>query len=66
MLGVPVTLLSLADASDLLGSSVLEGFSIVPPSPELLLPNSSIVIANVSPSEYVLVIAAALFHPPVR
>lgn len=66
MLGVPATLLNPADASDLLGASVLEGFSVVPPSPELLLPESSIAISNVSPSEHVLVIAAALFHPPVR
>ncbi|MDO9116547.1 MAG: hypothetical protein Q7U39_01200 [Nitrospira sp.] len=66
MLGAPVTLLSPADASDLLGSSVLEGFSVVPPSPELILPKISIGILDFSPSVSVLVIAATLFRPPVR
>lgn len=66
MLGVPATLLSPADSSDLPGSSVLEGFSVIPPSPELTLPATSIAMVNFSPPEPVLVIAATLFHPPAR
>ncbi|TKB82017.1 MAG: hypothetical protein E8D44_13020 [Nitrospira sp.] len=66
MLGVPATLLSPADSSDLLGSSVLEGFSVISPSPELVLPAISIALSNVSPLALAFVIAATLFHPPVR
>lgn len=66
MLGVPPTLLSPADSSDLFGSSLLEGFSVIPQSPELILPTTSIAILNFSPPVHVLVIAATLFHPPVR
>ena len=66
MLGVPPTLLSPADPSDLFGSSLMEGFSVVPQSPELTLPAISIVISNVSPPVLAFVIAATLFHPPVR
>jgi len=66
MLGVPATLLSPADSSDLLGSSVLEGFSVISPSPELSLPTKSFILSSVSPPVLAFVIAATLFHPPVR
>ena len=66
MLGVPATLLSPADSSDLLGSSVLEGFSLIPPSPELFLPTIFGAMSNISPPVHAFVITDTLFHPPVR
>lgn len=66
MLGVPATLLNPADFSDLLGSTVLEGFSVIPPTPELFLPTISVVISGFLPPVLAFVIAATLFHPPVR
>jgi hypothetical protein len=66
MLGVPPTLLSPADSSDLFGSSLMEGFSVVPQSPEPILSAISIALSNVSPLALAFVIAATLFHPPVR
>lgn len=66
MLGVPATLLSPADFSDVLSSSVLEGFSLIPPSPELFLPTISVAISGFLPPVFAFVIAATLFHPPVR
>ncbi len=65
MLGVPATLLNPADSSDLLGSTVLEGFSVIPPTPELFLPTISVAISGFLPPVLAFVIAATLFHPPV-
>jgi hypothetical protein len=66
MLGVPAMLLSPADSSDLLGSSVSEGFSIIPPSPDISLPATSVAAPHFSSSAHVPVMASAVFHPPVR
>lgn len=66
MLGVPTTLLNPADSSDLLGSTVLEGFSVIPPTPELFLPTISVAISGFLPPVLAFVIAATLFHPPVH
>src|SRR3990167_5686336 len=64
MLGVPATLLSPADSSDPLGSSVLEGFSVIPQVPELLHPVTSTAVLDFLFAVHVPVIAATLFHPP--
>lgn len=66
MLGVPATLLNPADSSDLLGSSVLEGFSVIPPSPDIALSAISVAAPNFSSFSHVPVMASAVFHPPVR
>ena len=66
MLGVPATLLSPADSPDLLGSSVLEGFSILPPPPDMSLPATSVAASSFSSLSHVPVLASVLFHPPVR
>lgn len=66
MLGVPVTLMNPGEFSDLLGSSVLEGFSVLPQVPKLLLSFTLSVLVDVSSPAHVPVIASALFHPPVR
>ncbi|MCS6284115.1 MAG: hypothetical protein H8K08_01700 [Nitrospira sp.] len=66
MLGVPATLLSPADSPDLLGSSVLEGFSILPPSPDMSLPATSAAAPDFSSLSHVPVMVSAVFHPPVR
>lgn len=66
MLGVPVTLLSPADSPDQVGSSVLEGFSVPPPTVEFLLAGTSVKVSDRSSVMHVPVIASALFHPPVR
>lgn len=41
MLGVPVTLLHAADASDTIAASVLEGFSVPPTLPQLVMSSES-------------------------
>lgn len=66
MLGVPATLLNPASSADLLGSSVLEGFSVLPLIPELLVAATSVVVWRFVFSMHVPVMAATLFHPPVR
>lgn len=67
MLGVPATLLSPADSpDDLLGSSVSEGFSVIPPFPDIYVPADSVAAPAFSFFSHVPVIASALFHPPLR
>lgn len=67
MLGVPATLLSPADSlDDLLGSSVSEGFSVLPPSPDMYVPAKSVAAPAFSFLSHVPVIASTVFHPPIR
>ncbi len=66
MLGVPTTLLSPAGSADLLGSSVLEGFSMLPQVPEALVAATFVAVWSFLSAMHVPVIAAAVFHPPVR
>lgn len=65
MLGVPVTLLSPSVTSDILGASVLEGFSLPPTLPELALLADSVLVREVHPIVHVPLLASALFHPPL-
>lgn len=65
MLGVPVTLLNPSLSSDILGTSVLEGFS-VPPAPPHLNPFSAFVLVTQGhASVHMPLLASDLFHPPV-
>lgn len=66
MLGVPTTLLNPAGSADLLGSSVLEGFSVLPQVLEVLLAATFVAVCSFLSAMHVPVIAAAVFHPPVR
>lgn len=66
MLGVPATLLSPADFVDLLGSSVLEGFSVLPQVPQVFRSVTSAMALDLTPAAPVPVLASALFHPPVQ
>ena len=66
MLGVPVTLLNPSDSSDALGGSVLEGFSVMPALPEMILFSRQGSFPNVCASAHVPILASALFHPPVE
>lgn len=65
MLGAPVTLLSPSLASDTLGASVLEGFSVPPTVPQLTLSSETVSVTDAQPSIHVPILASALFHPPV-
>lgn len=65
MLGLPVTLLSLFTASDMLTESVFEDPSVLPPVPELL-PSSVLRLSVVWYSMPALpVLAISVFHPPL-
>lgn len=66
MLGVPSTLLSPSDSSDLLGSSVLEGLSVPPHVPEVFRLVTSAMAVVLTPAVPISVVASVLFHPPVR
>jgi len=66
MLGVPTTLLSPAGSADLLGSSVLEGFSVLPQVPEALVAVTFVAVWSFLSAMHVPVMASAVFHPPVR
>jgi hypothetical protein len=65
MLGVPVTLLSPALSPDTLEGSVLEGFSVLPTVPQLTLSSETAPVTDAQPSVHILVLASALFRPPV-
>ena len=65
MLGVPVTLLNPMDVADTLADSVSEGFSVPSSRPQLTLSFKTISATDDQPSMHVLVLAAAMFHPPV-
>jgi len=65
MLGVPPTLLSPALSLDTMGESVLEGFSIPPTVPQLMLSSATVPVTDAQPSAHVPILASALFHPPV-
>ncbi|MBA5868244.1 MAG: hypothetical protein GDA67_16235 [Nitrospira sp. CR1.3] len=65
MLGTPGTLLSPTLASDIWGTSVLEGFSI-PPNPAQPTPSASAISATeMQTFLHVPVLASAPFHPPL-
>jgi hypothetical protein len=66
MLGVPVTLLHAADVSDTIAASVLEGFSVPPMLPQLVMSSETNPIAEIDLLEYVTAFASMPFHPPVR
>jgi len=66
MLGVPVTLLHAADVSDTIAASVLEGFSVPPTLPQLVLSSESNPLTESDSLEYVMAFASMLFRPPVR
>lgn len=65
MLGVPPTLLSPALSLDTLGASVLEGFSIPPTVPQLMLSSATVPVTDAQPSVHVPILSSTLFHPPV-
>ena len=65
MLGVPTTLLSPTLSLDTLGASVLEGFSIPPTAPQLMLSSETVPVTDAQPSVHVPILASVLFHPPV-
>ena len=65
MLGVPATLLSPADAADTLGASVLEGFTLLPPLPQLEFQAYTCPFVDAHPLVHLPVLASAPFHPPV-
>jgi hypothetical protein len=65
MLGVPVTLLHPAANSDALEASVLEGFSVPPSLPHLMLSSESVPLIESHPSGQAPVLASVPFHPPV-
>ena len=65
MLGVPVTLLDAAGTSDHLAGSVLEGFSILPAIPQLLVSTVFIFLINARVFVHAPAFATAVFHPPV-
>lgn len=65
MLGVPVTLLGPSVSSDTLGASVLEGFSLPPSLPQLILLPESVIVREVPPMVHVPILTSAVFHPPV-
>jgi hypothetical protein len=65
MLGAPATLLSPAESADLLESSLLEGLSVLPPAPELLLPCTSTAAPDWLFSVHASAILSTVFHPPL-
>jgi len=65
MLGVPVTLLNPAVAADTLAVSVSEGFSVPSSLPQLTPSGEMVPVTDAQPFVHVLVLASALFHPPV-
>lgn len=65
MLGVPPTLWNPGDSPDLMGSSVLEGFTLMTEVPHLLWTVTFGSVSDGSPGVHVPVLASALFHPPV-
>jgi hypothetical protein len=65
MLGVPVTLLNPAVAADTLAVSVSEGFSVPSSLPQLTPSVEMVPVTDAQPFVHVLVLASALFHPPV-
>ena len=66
MLGAPVTLLHAAEVSDAIAASVLEGFSVPPTLPQLVLSSESNPLTESDSLEYVMAFASMLFRPPVR
>ena len=65
MLGAPVTLLNPSASSDTLGTSVLEGFSVLPTLPDFVHSSQYISLPNVYPSVHAPLLSSMLFHPPV-
>lgn len=65
MLGVPMTLLNLAEAADTSAASVLEGFSVLPAVPQLAPSENAISMIDAQSSVQLPVFISAPFHPPV-
>jgi hypothetical protein len=65
MLGVPVTLLDAASTPDHLAGSVLEGFSILPMIPHLLLSTVFILLIDARVFAHAPAFPTGVFHPPV-
>lgn len=65
MLGVPVTLLNPSASSDTLGTSVLEGFSVLPTLHDFVRSSQYLSLSNVYPSLHAPLLSSMLFHPPV-
>lgn len=66
MLGSPVTLLSPGLSFDILGESVLEGFSVPSTAPQLTPSSETVLVTDDSPSVHVPILASVMFHPPVH
>ena len=64
MLGVPMTLLNLAEAADTSAASVLEGLSVLPAVPELTPSENTISVSDAQSSLPLPVFVSAPFHPP--
>lgn len=64
MLGVPTTLLNPAADSDILGASVLEGFSVPPCFTHLDLMTKVATNFHLPPTGNGPILVASLFHPP--
>ncbi|MFO0706331.1 MAG: hypothetical protein U0412_05720 [Nitrospira sp.] len=65
MLGAPSTVWNPADSPDLLGSSVLEGFTLVTEVPHVQWAVTRRIVSDGAPGVHVPVLASSLFHPPV-
>jgi hypothetical protein len=66
MLGAPITLLNPSLASDTLGASVLEGFSVPSTFPQLAFSPESVLVSEFRPSVSAPVQTSSLFHRPIR
>ncbi len=65
MLGVPITLLNPAEASDTVSGSVLEGFSVPPAFDDLMLTTQTAAVVQADRCGHCPVLTVVLFHPPV-
>jgi hypothetical protein len=65
MLGVPGTLLNPALSSDILGSSVLEGFSVPSTLLQLTPLKETFAVTEKPLSLHLPILASVLFHPPL-
>jgi hypothetical protein len=65
MLGVPATLLSPDGASDILGASVLEGFSLLPPVIDIAPSSEAETASDIQYVPLRPLLITVPFHPPV-
>ncbi len=66
MLGAPVTLLNPAGSGNALGASLLEGFSVPPTLPHVMLSSESVPVIERHPFGQVSGLVTVPFHPPLR